>query len=107
MVVGMGWSEIGWLEATARPRTSFGRKELCPNVFLKAGALLHSPIRNHAFVDGNKRVAVLSAATFLEGHDYRLTTTNQALEKFALNVVEKKWEVEKVAHWLEEHTSKK
>jgi len=31
---------------------------------MKAAAILHSLARNHAFVDGNKRVAWLSAGAF-------------------------------------------
>ena len=36
-----------------------------PDLHLKAAALLHSLARNHALVDGNKRLAWTSCLTFL------------------------------------------
>ncbi|WP_368861441.1 type II toxin-antitoxin system death-on-curing family toxin [Frankia tisae] len=37
---------------------------------LKAAALLHSLVRNHPLVDGNKRLAWLAAVVFLDINDY-------------------------------------
>lgn len=37
-----------------------------PALELKAAALLHSICRNHALVDGNKRLAWLATVTFLD-----------------------------------------
>lgn len=50
--------------AVARPRTSVFGEDAYPDLHTKAAALLHSLARNHAFVDGNKRVAWLSAGAF-------------------------------------------
>jgi death on curing protein len=36
-----------------------------PDLHLKAAALLHSLARNHALVDGNKRLAWITCRTFL------------------------------------------
>jgi len=59
----------GLLEsAVARPQASAFGVDAYPDLASKAAALLHSLILNHAFVDGNKRTAVLStedAVTFL------------------------------------------
>lgn len=41
--------------AVVRPRTSAFGEEAYPTLFLKAAVLLHSIIKNHPFVDGNKR----------------------------------------------------
>ena len=46
--------------AVARPRASFGGEEFYPSIEAKAASLLFGLARNHAFIDGNKRVAVLS-----------------------------------------------
>ena len=50
--------------AVARPQTSVFGEDAYPDLHTKAAALLHSLARNHAFVDGNKRVAWLSIGAF-------------------------------------------
>jgi death on curing protein len=59
-------ADYGLLEsALARPRASVFGEDAYPDLYLKAGALLHSLARNHALVDGNKRVAWTACRTFL------------------------------------------
>jgi death-on-curing protein len=41
-----------------RPQTTVGGADAYPDVHSKAAALFHSLIRNHAFIDGNKRTAL-------------------------------------------------
>jgi death on curing protein len=50
--------------AIVRPQTSVLGEDAYPDLHTKAAAILHSLARNHAFVDGNKRVAWLSAGAF-------------------------------------------
>ena len=56
--------------AVSRPFATFGGQELYPTDFEKAGALFHSLIKSHPFMDGTKRTAFASALYFLEscGH---------------------------------------
>jgi death-on-curing protein len=67
----------GLLEsALARPRaTAFGA-DAYPGLEEKAAALLHSLARNHALVDGNKRLALAGTIAFLGLNGRRLTLTN-------------------------------
>ena len=59
--------DIGLLDAAAaRPRSSAFGSDAYPTVELKAAALLHSLVRNHALVDGNKRLAWLATVVFLD-----------------------------------------
>lgn len=59
--------DLGLLKSAAyRPRTFAFGTELYPSVGLKTAALLHSIVRNHALVDGNKRLALLAAAVFCD-----------------------------------------
>lgn len=51
--------------ALARPRASVFGQDAYPDLHLKAAALLHSLARNHALVDGNKRLAWTACRTFL------------------------------------------
>jgi death-on-curing protein len=45
---------------------SVGGEDAYPDLFTKAAALLHSIVKNHALVDGNKRLGWLATAIFLE-----------------------------------------
>jgi death-on-curing protein len=58
--------DVGLLEsAVHRPRASVLGQDAYPDLFTKAGALLHSLSRNHPLVDGNKRLAWLATYVFL------------------------------------------
>lgn len=59
--------DLGLLgSAAARPRaTAFG-EDAYPDIWTKAAALLHSIVKNHALVDGNKRLGWVATAVFLE-----------------------------------------
>jgi len=62
--------------AAARPQaTAFG-KAAYPSIEAQAAALLHSLARNHALVDGNKRLALAGLIAFLGVNGRRLTLTN-------------------------------
>jgi death-on-curing protein len=54
--------DVGLVQsAVSRPRTTVFGEDAYPDLHTKVAALLHSLARNHPFVDGNKRVAWLSA----------------------------------------------
>lgn len=59
--------DLGLLDsATHRPRTSLWGREAYPSLDEKAAALLESLVRNHALVDGNKRLGWLATVVFLD-----------------------------------------
>jgi death-on-curing protein len=59
--------DVGLLgSAAARPQMSVGGEDAYPDLWTKAAALLHSIVKNHALVDGNKRLGWLATAVFLE-----------------------------------------
>jgi len=49
---------------------TFGKKELYPSIEEKAAHLLYFTIKNHSFVDGNKRIAAALFLWFLEMNNY-------------------------------------
>ena len=59
--------------AVARPFAMFGGEELYPSDFEKAGALFHSLIKNHPFMDGTKRTALTATLFFPDGYGHSLT----------------------------------
>ena len=59
--------DIGLLgSAVARPQTTAFGEDAYLDIWTKAAALLHSIVKNHALVDGNKRLGWLATAVFLE-----------------------------------------
>nr|WP_228499309.1 type II toxin-antitoxin system death-on-curing family toxin [Nocardioides agariphilus] len=62
--------------ALARPQASAFADDAYPSLEEKAAALLHSLARNHALVDGNKRLALAATIAFLGINGMRLTLTN-------------------------------
>jgi death-on-curing protein len=72
-----GVRDYGLLEsALARPQASALGDDAYPDLEHKAAALLHSVARNHALVDGNKRLALAATIAFLGINGRRLTMTN-------------------------------
>lgn len=92
------------LSAVGRPQASFEGQEFYPDLFSKAAALLDSLIRNHPFIDGNKRTGVSAAGVFLVRNGFHLTASNPDLEALAIAVAQSKTTVEAIASWLREHS---
>lgn len=90
--------------AVARPQATFEGKDLYPDLFSKAAALMQSLIRNHPFVDGNKRTGIAAAGLFLKRNGWQLTAGNAELESFTLHVADAQPDVAQIATWLEEHS---
>ena len=89
------------LSALGRPQASFDDQDLYPDIFTKAAALMDSLIRNHPFVDGNKRTGIAAAALFLRINGYQLTAANPDLEKTTLEVARSEHTLEEIASWLQ------
>lgn len=79
--------DLGLLDsAAARPQaTAFG-KDAYPDLDAKAAALLHSLARNHALVDGNKRLALAAVIVFCGVNGRRLTLTNDEAYDLIIDV---------------------
>ena len=80
-------ADHGLLEsAAARPQaTAFG-DDVYPDLDAKAAALLHSLARNHALVDGNKRLALAAVIAFYGVNGRRLTLTDDEAYEFIIAV---------------------
>ncbi len=100
-----GVRDVGLLEsALARPKTTFDQVELYPDLWSKAAALMHSLVKNHAFVDGNKRTALTATALFLELNGQKLSATNEAVLAFTRQVVTANITLDEMALWLAENS---
>jgi death-on-curing protein len=72
--------------ALARPRASVFGQDAYPELHVKAAALLHSLLRNHALVDGNKRLAWTACLTFLAINGERIIASEDARFDFVIRV---------------------
>jgi death-on-curing protein len=69
--------DLGLLDAAVnRPRASVLGQDAYPDMFTKAAALLHSLVRNHPLVDGNKRLAWLATYVFCAKNGIALDPTD-------------------------------
>ena len=97
----------GLLEsALARPQASAFGADAYPTLEEKAAALLDSLARNHALVDGNKRLALAAAIAFLGLNGRRLTFSNDEAYEFVIAIATGQLdEVSAIAAELARHTA--
>jgi death-on-curing protein len=93
-----GVRDLGLVEsALARPRSGY-----YASLSEQAAALLQSFAGNHAFVDGNKRVAFAAAAVFLRLNGYRLRAEAEPAERFLVDrVIVGRADLAEIAAWVE------
>ncbi len=103
----LGVRDLGLVEsAVARPKASFDRQDLYQTIFDKAAALLQSLLKNHPFVDGNKRTALTCAGVFLKINGWNLQNEHQDEVVFAIKVDNEHLSVEQISKWLKDHSVK-
>ena len=89
--------------AVAQPQMTFGGEDLYPTLAEKAATLGFSLIKNHAFVDGNKRVGHAAMETFLMMHGYEIATGVDEQERVILLLADNKMEREEFTEWVKAH----
>lgn len=93
--------DLGLLDsAAARPRSSAFGQDAYPSTALKAAALLHSVARNHALVDGNKRLAWLATVVFLDLNDLVPGMSDDEAFALVMDVAEGSADVKQIAQRL-------
>ncbi len=103
-----GVRDIGLVEsAVYRPQASFDGVDLYKTIFEKAGALLQSLLKNHPFVDGNKRTALTSAAIFLKINGFKLINTHKEEVEFAIKVDNEHLGLEQIATFLKKNSKRR
>ena len=85
------------LSALERPQTQLYGVELYPEFELKAAALMHSIARNHALIDGNKRLAWSAMRIFCLMNKRDVVLTVSQAEKLTVAVAAGKYEVDQIA----------
>jgi death-on-curing protein len=79
--------DLGLLEAAAaRPDASAFGEDAYLSIHEKAAALLHSLARNHALIDGNKRLGLASVIAFYGVNGWRLSLNNEQAYQLVISV---------------------
>jgi death-on-curing protein len=87
---------------------SFGGEDVYPSIEEKAAHLLYFIIKNHPFVDGNKRVAFAVTDVFLRINDYRITADSQEIFATLMKLfAAQTFDMEHLIPWLERITARR
>ncbi len=95
--------DYGLLEsALARPQTTVFGEDAYPGLHQKAAALLHSLVRNHALVDGNKRLGWVAVRLFYVLNDVDLRADHDDAFEFVMRIAAGELhDLDEMASWLE------
>ena len=94
--------DVGLLAAAAaRPQASAFGDDAYPDLWTKAAALLHSVVKSHPLVDGNKRLGWLACAVFLDLNGTESTeVSNDDIYDLVMHVAAHPIEVDELAQRL-------
>jgi death-on-curing protein len=96
-------ADFGLLDsAIQRPQTTVGGHDAYPDIHTKAAALFHSITRNHPFIDGNKRTAVIAAYVFYGLNDHVRNASQDDMIALAVDTSEGLLDVDAIAALLKQ-----
>lgn len=82
---------------------TFDDQELYPDIIDKAAWIIFSICKNHPFIDGNKRTAVLCMLTILRINKIEISYTQKELISLGLRVAEGSMGYEQIIEWIRRH----
>lgn len=89
--------------AISAPFQTFNNAEAFPSIQQKAARLGYGLIKNHAFVDGNKRIGAHVMLVFLALNKIELDYTQEELSDTILKVAADKYKFEDLLKWILDH----
>ena len=99
-----GIRDEGMLDlALNNPFQSFGGEDLYPSIHAKAAQLCFGVVRNHAMLDGNKRLGVHVMLVFLALNGYELSYSQKELSDIILALASGEIGEEKMLEWIIGH----
>lgn len=101
----MGIRDEGYLQSgIERPFATFAGQELHPHSFQKAAAILESIIKNHPFVDGNKRTEFLACGGVLLEDNWEIIVTEDESYAYVIEVTSSHVEFDEIVSWIQDHS---
>ena len=99
-----GVRDLGALQsAMAQPMATFGSVDLHGTVIEKAAALGCALVRDHPFVDGNKRAGHAAMEVFLRLNGFEIDASVDAQERLMLDLAAGHIQRTQLTDWLREH----
>lgn len=99
-----GIRDEGMLElALNNPFQSFDGKELYPSIQAKAARLCFGLVKNHAMLDGNKRLGAHVMLVFLALNGYELSYSQKELSDIILALASGDIGEKELLQWIMEH----
>lgn len=99
-----GVMDEGLLESAINaPFQSFDGEDLYPSIASKAARMCCSLIRNHPFVDGNKRVGILAMLVFLDVNRISVDCSDQELVDLGIGVADGRYDDRYILDWVIQH----
>ena len=89
--------------ALAQPQMTFGGEDLYPTLVDKAAALGYALIKNHPFLDGNKRTGHAAMEVFLVLNGYEIHADVEEQEHVILQVAASEIDRKEFTTWLRTH----
>jgi len=91
--------------AHQQPLQTYGGQELYPTILEKSATLGFGIVKNHPFVDGNKRTGAAAMILLLELNGYSFQVTNDELANTILNLAGDRITKDELTDWLKSHTA--
>ena len=85
------------------PFQSFDGIDVFPSIQQKAARLAFGLIKNHAFIDGNKRIGVHTMLVFLALNKIELDYTQEELSDTVLKIAAGELDFEDLLQWILKH----
>ena len=99
-----GVRDEGLLEsAIYMPYMTFDGADLYPLLEDKAARLCYGLVKNHPFIDGNKRIGAIAMRAFLSANGVELFYSQAELIACILSLAEGKTNAEELAAWIKAH----
>ena len=99
-----GIRDEGMLDsALNNPFQSFNGKELYPSIQAKAARLCFGLVKNHAMVDGNKRLGAHAMLVFLALNGCELSYSQTELSDIILAAASGEADAEDILQWILKH----
>jgi death-on-curing protein len=102
---GKGLRDEGLLDSALNaPFQTFAGEDVYKTVQAKAAKLAYFLVKNHPFVDGNKRIGVLAMLVFLEINGIEITCTDEEVVKIGFGLAEGTIDDKDLLHWIIDHS---
>lgn len=95
------------LSALGQPESGLDNQYFHKDLYEMAAAYLFHLVKNHAFHDGNKRIAALCAAVFLQVNGLKVTAEEDEFEQLVMDAAQSLVSKQQIAEFFRSNTTAK